>query len=91
MNVNSIFLDPKTLQETGGCYGVVCENMPTDLMQQRFTEQYINKQMLVDEIQELLNQQAQVICELPTGADEATKASAVWLSTKQLLDQVKAI
>ena len=83
MNVNSIFLDPKTLQETGGCYGVVYENMPTNLMQQRFTEQYINKQMLVDEIQELLNRQAQFICELPTGADMAM--------TKQLSDQVKAI
>lgn len=87
MNVNSIILAPETLEKTGGNYGVVCGNMPVVGMQLRFTEQYINKQMLVDEIQKLLNQQAQDICSLPTGADSAVE-SAVWLSTKQLLDQV---
>ena len=90
MNVNSIFLDPKSMDETGGYYGVVSGNMPTVGMQSRFTEQYVNKLMLVDEIQQLLNQQAQTLCEIPADADR-TVETAVWLSTKQLLDQVKAL
>ena len=90
MNVNSIFLDPKTLEETGGHYGVVSGNMSTMGMQQRFTEQYVNKLELVNEIQQHLNLHAQTLCDLPQEADREP-ATEVWKAIKYLLDQVKAL
>ena len=90
MNVNSIYLDPKSLEETGGYYGIVANQFSSAGALQRFTEQYISKQMLVDEIQKLLNQQAQVLCELPEDGDRSA-STAAWQQMKYILDEVTGL
>lgn len=90
MSVNSIFLDPYSLEETGGYYGIVAVQMNSVGANGRFTEQYISKQMLVDEIQSLLNLQAEVLCELPEDGDRSA-VTAAWQQIKNILDKVKEL
>lgn len=90
MNVKSVFLDPKSLEETGGYYGVVSGSLPTVGLQSRFTEQYLDKNMLVYELQDRVNAQAERICELNGDCDQSIE-KAVWLALKAVLDEVKAL
>lgn len=89
MNVNSVFLDVDSLANTGNMYGIV-SGMTGQPNYMRFTEQYVNKAMLVDELQNRLNIQAQVLCELPPDADR-TADTAAWQMLKSILDEVKAL
>lgn len=89
MNVNSIFLDAESLQSTSGSYGVA-SSMSGTPNYSRFTEQYVNKFMLVDELQTRLNALGQQLCELPADADR-TADTAVWQMLKSVLDEIKAL
>ena len=90
MNVTSIFLDPKTLDETIGSYGIVSANMNTAAMQQRFTDQYLFKPMLVDELQRKANEAAQQMATLPDDADRVAVTTA-WQVYNEILNEVKAL
>ena len=90
MNVNSIFLYPESLNATAGAYGVVTAELSLANIQKRFTEQYINKAMLIDELQQQLNQAAQTLCELPEDADH-TAETITWKTLNNILQQVRAI
>jgi hypothetical protein len=89
MNVNSIFLDAVSLQSTSGMYGVV-SSMCGEPNYGRFTEQYVNKVMLVDELQTRLNELGQKLCELPDEADR-TVATAEWQTLKSVLEEIRAL
>lgn len=90
MNVRSIFLDPKSIEETNGCFGIVAEMMNTVNAQERFTIQYLNKVMLVDEIQRKANEAAQAMAELPADADRVEVTTA-WRVLNDLLNEIKAL
>jgi len=89
MNVNSIFLDAESLKETNGTYGVA-SSMSGAPNYSRFTEQYVNKFMLVDELQTRLNALGQQLCELPADADR-TADTAAWQMLKSVLDEIKTL
>ena len=89
MNVNSIFLDTESLKETNGAYGIA-SSMSGESNYSRFTEQYVNKFMLVDELQTRLNALGQQLCELPADADR-TADTAAWQILKLVLDEIKAL
>ena len=89
MNVNSIFLDAESLQSTSGSYGVA-SSMNGAPNYSRFTEQYVNKFMLVDELQTRLNALGQQLCELPADADR-TADTAAWQMLKSVLDEIRAL
>ena len=90
MNVTSIFLDPKSLEETMGSYGIVAQVMNTVGTQQRFTDQYLFKPMLVDEIQRKANEAAQAMAELPPDADRVEVTTA-WRVLNDLLNEMPPI
>lgn len=89
MNVNSIFLDADSMQASGGTYGIA-STMCGAPNYSRFTEQYVNKFMLVDELQTRLNALGQQLCELPADADR-TADTAAWQMLKSVLDEIKAL
>lgn len=90
MDVTSIFLDPKSLDETGGYYGVVAGHMSSVNAQQRFTDQYLFKPMLVEELQNRLNAEAQAMAELPSDANRVAVTER-WLLLNELLKEIKAL
>jgi hypothetical protein len=89
MNVNSIFLDVESLKETNSTYGIA-SSISGAQNYSRFTEQYVNKFMLVEELQTRLNAQGQQLCELPPDADR-TADTAAWQMLKSILDEIKAL
>ena len=89
MNVNSIFLDADSMQASGGTYGIA-STMCGQPNYSRFTEQYVNKFMLVDELQTRLNALGQQLWELPADADR-TADTAAWQMLKSVLDEIKAL
>ena len=89
MNVNSIFLDVESLNSTSGSYGVA-SSMCGAPNYSRFTEQYVNKFMLVDELQTRLLALSQRLCELPDDADR-TADTAAWQMLKSVWDEIKAL
>ena len=89
MQVNSIFLDVESMSGTNGNYGIV-SNYQNGMPQSRFTEQYVNKRMLVEELQNRLNTIGQSLCELPSDADR-TAETAAWQMLKSILEETKAL
>ena len=90
MQVNSIFLNPKSLEETGGCYGIVTASTGTVNIQQSFPEQYLNKFMLVQALQEKLNYAAEAMADLPEEADRTT-ATVESRVLKSIYEEVKQL
>ena len=88
MNVKSIFLDPTSLEETGGYYGLVATLTNPVVGQNRFTDQYISKVLLVEELQERLNYVAQDMMEMPSDADRSG-TTEVWKAMNGLLHEIK--
>jgi hypothetical protein len=89
MQVNSIFLDEESMSATNGNYGIV-SNYQNGQPNSRFTIQYLNKFMLVEELQTRLNAIGQTLCELPADADR-TANTAAWQMLKSILEEVKAL
>ena len=90
MNVNSIFLNSESLIATGGYYGVATTTPATFGANKNFTDQYVNKFMLVDELQNKVNAAAEILAELPADADR-TEATTQWRVLKSILDEVKVL
>ena len=89
MNVNSIFLDPKSLEETNNNYGIV-RGSYTGTINNPFTEQYLNKWMLVQELQLRLNNIGSSLVDLPEETDKLP-LSIEYRTIKNILDQVRAL
>ena len=84
MNVVSIFLDEDSMKATNGAYGIVSS------FSDNFKEQYINKQMLLEELQKKLNLSAEALCTLPDGADRLGP-TIEWQVLKSLFEEIKGI
>ena len=89
MQVNSIFLDEQSMIGTNGNYGIV-SNYQNGQPNSRFTMQYLNKFMLVEELQTRLNAIGQTLCELPADAVR-TADTAAWQMLKSVLDEIKML
>ncbi len=90
MNVISIFLDEQSMIATNGNYGIVSNFSSAQPQQQRFTEQYVNKRMLVEDLQNKLNFSAENLVSLPDDADRV-QATTEWQVLKSILEEVKAL
>ena len=90
MNVASIFLDPKSLEETSGYYGLVAVQRNSVSSQCVFTEQYVSKSMLVDELQDRLNAIANAMVQMPPEADLSAITSE-WTVVNDILKEVKVL
>ena len=88
MQLNSIYLDPKSLEETNGMYGIVAQMINMPATQQRFTDQYVSKVMLLDDLQNKLNSIAGDLCNLPEDGDR-TAATAEWQILHSLYEEIK--
>jgi hypothetical protein len=89
MVLNSIYLDPKSLEETNGTYGIVAQITNTSASQQRFTEHYVSKVMLLDNLQNKLNDIAGNLCNMPEDGDR-TSATAEWQMLRSVYEEIKA-
>ena len=89
MKPMSIFLDPQSCANTANQYGLV-STLLDDESQQRFSEQYINKEMLLENLQNRLNQCANDMCNLPEGA-ELSNVTSAWIMGKSILDEIKIL
>ena len=87
MNVNSIFLDADSMQASGGTYGIA-STMCGQPKYSRFTTKYLNKVMLLDEVQNRLNAAAQTMAELPPDADRVA-ATTAWQVLNELYNDIK--
>ena len=84
MNVVSIFLDEDSMKSTEGVYGIVSYS------NHNFKEQYINKRMLLEELQKKLNLSAEALCTLPDGADRLGP-TIEWQVLKSIFEEINAI
>ena len=88
MQLNSIYLDPKSLEETDGTFGIVAQMTNTPAAQQRFTDQYVSKVMLLDDLQNKLNNIANDLCNLPEDGDR-TATTAAWQMLRSVYEEIK--
>ena len=88
MDLNSIYLDRASLVESNDMYGVVARFRNTPLMQQRFTDQYVSKDMLLDYLQDLLNSLAGDLCAMPEDGNR-TATTAGWQMLHSVYEELK--